>query len=64
VYRKLGGPLVKDPNPTSERKDYYAGVKNLFRRIEAGEFGIFVRLPLHIVKREEFEAGIEYFGLI
>lgn len=42
--------------------EYYAGVKNVFRRIEAGEFRIFVRLPLHVVKREEFEANIDYFG--
>ncbi len=42
--------------------EYYDGVKEVNKRIQNGEFSVFIRLPLHIVKREEFEANIDYYG--
>jgi len=43
-------------------REYYEGVKRINKRIDLGDFKINIRLPLHIVKREEFEANIDYFG--
>lgn len=43
-------------------KEYYEGVKKIHERMSNNEFNINIRLPLHIVKREEFEANIDYFG--
>lgn len=43
-------------------KEYYEGVKKIQERMKNNEFKINIRLPLHIVKREEFEANIDYFG--
>lgn len=43
-------------------KDYYEAVKKINERVRNNEFKIFIRLPLHIIKREEFEANIDYFG--
>jgi len=60
---KMGTPM---DSWTSEShlnpEDWYYSVKEIQKRINNHEFSVKVRLPLHIIKKDEFDSCPEYYG--